>query len=375
MAVSGAWPQPKIRPTLLLLLVAAACAQMSLEEKETASEESRHIGTSPETASASAQLARNSTELSAELARNSTEPSAELARHPPTAAQQEPTAAQTPAMKDSVGSVSPSGLPSTEATVALRSGLAGPTAAGGEQPVTDVKLKGQAGTVAGSPGPGQETQTVPGRGGQSTSAPMEPAKGTDRSRHNQTAPASTHRTGRYRAAPDQTSGPWEKQPTPKLSPPALSLTPPAKKQEPVPKDITTPTSSPALGPRKLSVIIIVVLLVVAIVVLALLSVALHCRRRRRCGSTSFSGGPGPGEWAGPVSLPEEKGEGQAGDGGQQAGLGEGRPPTLTTFFGKRHSRVSSVAMEDVAGARAGDRLSADTLDRSLPGRHHSPVPA
>lgn len=245
--------------------------------------------------------------------------------------------------------------------MALRSGLAGPTAAGGEQPVTDVKLKGQAGTVAGSPGPGQETQTVPGRGGQSTSAPMEPAKGTDRSRHNQTAPASTHRTGRYRAAPDQTSGPWEKQPTPKLSPPALSLTPPAKKQEPVPKDITTPTSSPALGPRKLSVIIIVVLLVVAIVVLALLSVALHCRRRRRCGSTSFSGGTGPGEWAGPVSLPEEKGEGQAGDGGQQAGLGEGRPPTLTTFFGKRHSRVSSVAMEDVAGAKGEGPLSEPLL--------------
>ncbi|XP_030403657.1 leukosialin [Gopherus evgoodei] len=358
MAVSGAWPQPKIRPTLLLLLVAAACAQTSPKGKEMASpgtsEESRHISTGPETASPTA-----------ELASNSSEPSAQLARNPPTAAQQEPTAAQTLATKGSAGPVSPSGLPSAEATVALRSGLAGATAAGGKQPVTDLKqegLKRQAGTVAGSPGPGQKTQTVPGMGGQSTSAPMEPAKGTNRSRYNQTVPASTDRTSRYRAAPDHTAGPSKNQPTPTRSPPALSPTPPAKKPKPNSEVFTPmPASSPSPVTRKLPVGIIVVLVVVTIVVLALLAVALHCRSRRRSGSTSFSGLAGPGEWAGPVSLPEEKGEGQAGAGGQQAGPGESRRPTLTTFFGKRHSRVSSVAMEDVAGAKGEGPLSEPLL--------------
>ncbi|XP_026502949.1 leukosialin [Terrapene carolina triunguis] len=406
MVVSGAWPQPKIRPTLLLFLVAAAGALTPLELKANASsgtsEESRHIGAGLETTSPSADLTSNHSEPSAdltsnspgpsaeltstspgpsaeltsnspgpsaeltstspgpsaELTTNSTEPSAKLAGHPPTAAQQELTTTQTLAMKEPVVSVSPSALPSTEAALALGSGQAGATAAGGKQPVTNLTregLKGQAGTVPGSPGPGQETQTLPGRSGQNESAPTEraKAKGIDRSGDNRTVPASTDRTGRYR----------ENQPTPELSPSALSPTPPVNKKpdSKAPAPSPTPTSTTSSSTRQLPVGIIVVLVVVAILVLALLALALHCRKRRRSGSTSFSGRAGPGEWAGPVSLPEEKGEGQAGDGGQQAGPGEARRPTLTTFFGKRHSRVSSVAMEDVAGAKGEGPLSEPLL--------------
>ncbi|XP_065279244.1 leukosialin [Emys orbicularis] len=415
MAVSGAWPQPKIRPTLLLFLAAAACALTPLELKANASsgtsEESRHIGAGLETTSPSADLTSTSpgpsaeltsnspgpsaeltspspgpsaeltsnspgpsaeltspspgpsAELtspspgpSAELTGNSTKPSAKLAGHPPTAAQQELTTTQTLAMKEPVVSVSPSALPSTEAALALGSGPAGATAAGGKQPVTDLTregLKGQAGTVPGSPGPGQETQTLPGRSGQNESAPTETAKakGIDQSGDNRTVPASTDRTGRYR----------ENQPTPKLSPSALPPTPPVNKKPDSKAPAPTPTPTSSSSSSSSTVSIIVVLVVVAILVLALVAMVLHCRKRRRSGSTSFSGRAGPGEWAGPVSLPEEKGEGQAGDGGQQAGPGEARRPTLTTFFGKRHSRVSSVAMEDVAGAKGEGPLSEPLL--------------
>uniref|UniRef100_A0A8C3HFF4 Leukosialin n=1 Tax=Chrysemys picta bellii TaxID=8478 RepID=A0A8C3HFF4_CHRPI len=410
MAVSGAWPQPKIRPTLLLFLVAAACALTTLELKANASsgtsEENRHNGTGLETTSPSAELtstspgpsaeltstspgpsaklagnstepsaklastspgpsaklAGNSTEPSAKLAStspgpsaklagNSTEPSAKLAGHPPTAAQQELSTTQTLATKEPVVSVSPSALPSTEAALALGAGPVGATAAGGKQPVTNLTREGrtgQAGRVPGSPGPEQETQTLPGRSGQNESAPTEPAKakGIDQSGDNRTVPASTARTGGY----------WENQPTPELSPSALPPAPPVN--EKTNSKAPTPTPTPT---RQLHVGIIVVLVVVAILVLALLAMVLHCRKRRRSGSTSFSGRAGPGEWAGPVSLPEEKGEGQAGDGGQQAGPGEARRPTLTTFFGKRHSRVSSVAMEDVAGAKGEGPLSEPLL--------------
>ncbi|TFJ96151.1 DEAD/DEAH box helicase [Platysternon megacephalum] len=405
MALSGAWPQPKIRPTLLLLLVAADCAQIPFELQGNGSsgtsEKSRHIGTGLATTSPSAELARNSPGPSAELAANSTGPSAELAanstgpsaelagnspgplpRHPPTAAQQIPTTARVPAMDEPVGSVSPSALRSTEAAATLGSSPAGATAAGGEKPVPDPKreeLKGQAGTVPGSPGPGQETQTVPGGSGQSQSTPTEPAKpkGADRSGHNRTVPASTERTGHYGAAPNQTDGSQEIQPTPKLSPSALPRTRPVNKQKPGSEVFTptpaTPASSPAPVTRQLPVGIIVVLVVVAILVLVLVALALLCRSRRRSGSTSFSGGrAGPGEWAGPVSLPEERGEGQAGAGGQQAGPGDARRPTLTTFFGKRHSRVSSVAMEDVAGAKGEGPLSEPLLAAGEPGGDPAP---
>ncbi|XP_043373025.1 leukosialin isoform X3 [Dermochelys coriacea] len=403
MVVSGAWPQPKILATLLLLLVAAACAEMPPEWKRktrsASHEKSQHIETGPETTWPSTKLAGNSPSPSAELAGNSPGPSAELAMHPPTAAQQIPTTTPTLAKEEPVGSGSPSALPTMEAAVS--SGPARATAEGGEKPVLDLKregLKGQVGTVPGSPGPGQENQTVPGRSGQSKSAPTEPTKaeGADWTGHNRTEPASTERTmpasadwtGHNRTEPastdrtvpastDRTGHPGKDQTTPKLSPSAQPPIPPVKKQTPNPEALFTMPgtsgSSPAPITHSLPVGIIVVLVVVALLMLVLLLVVLHCRHQRRSGSTSFSAGQARhSEWAGPVSLPEERGEGQAGDGGQQARPGEARRPTLTTFFGKRHSRVSSVAMEDMAVAKGEGPLSEPLLATGEQGSEPAP---
>ncbi|XP_048710713.2 LOW QUALITY PROTEIN: leukosialin [Caretta caretta] len=424
MAESGAWPQPKIPATLLLLLVAAACAETSPKwkgnDRSATREKSQHVGTGPETASPSAAFASHSPGPSAELASNGTGPSTKFAMRPPIAAQQMPPTTPTLATEEPVGSVSPSALPAVEA--AGSSGPAGATAAGGEKPDMDLKreeLKGQVGTVPGSPSPGQENQTVPGRSGQSKSAPTEPAKpeGADRGGHNRTLPASADRGGHNRtlsasadrtghnrtlpaspdrtlpvtadrgghnrtlpvspdrtvpASADPTGHPGEDQTTPKLSPSALPPTPPVK-QKPGFDALTMPPAAPAPSPRPLPVGMIVPLVIVAALLLALLPLLLHFRHRRRSGSTTFGAGrAGPSAWAGPVSLPEERGEGQAGDGGQQAGPGEARRPTLTTFFGKRHSRVSSVAMEDVAGAKGEGPLSEPLLATGEQGSEPGP---
>ncbi|XP_043405198.1 leukosialin isoform X9 [Chelonia mydas] len=397
MAVSGAWPQPKIPATLLLLLVAAACAETAPERKgndSSATHETRQLETaSPSAAFAShspglsaelashspgpsAELASHSPGPSAELASNGTGPSAKFAVHPLTTAQLITPTTPTLATEEPVGSVSPSALPAVEATVS--SGPAGATAAGGEKSdmyLNREELKGQVGTVPGSPSPRQENQTVPGRSGQSKSAPTEPAKpeDADRGGHNRTVPASPDRTGHNRTVPaspdrtipasaDPTGHPGEDQTTPKLSPSALPSTPPVKNQEPEFKALITTPAAPAPIPHPVPVGLVVPLVIVAVLLLALLLLVLHCRRQSRSGSTSFSTGrAGPSAWAGPVSLPEERGEGQAGDGGQPAGPGEARRPTLTTFFGKRHSRVSSVAMEDVARAKGEGPLSEPLL--------------
>ncbi|XP_043405193.1 leukosialin isoform X3 [Chelonia mydas] len=444
MAVSGAWPQPKIPATLLLLLVAAACAETAPERKgndSSATHETRQLETaSPSAAFAShspglsaelashspgpsAELASHSPGPSAELASNGTGPSAKFAVHPLTTAQLITPTTPTLATEEPVGSVSPSALPAVEATVS--SGPAGATAAGGEKSdmyLNREELKGQVGTVPGSPSPRQENQTVPGRSGQSKSAPTEPAKpedadrgghnrtvpaSPDRTGHNRTVPASPDRTGHNRTVPasadrgghnrtvpaspdrtipasadptghnrtvpaspdrtipasaDPTGHPGEDQTTPKLSPSALPSTPPVKNQEPEFKALITTPAAPAPIPHPVPVGLVVPLVIVAVLLLALLLLVLHCRRQSRSGSTSFSTGrAGPSAWAGPVSLPEERGEGQAGDGGQPAGPGEARRPTLTTFFGKRHSRVSSVAMEDVARAKGEGPLSEPLL--------------
>uniref|UniRef100_A0A8C8S3L2 Uncharacterized protein n=1 Tax=Pelusios castaneus TaxID=367368 RepID=A0A8C8S3L2_9SAUR len=109
-------------------------------------------------------------------------------------------------------------------------------------------------------------------------------------------------------------------------------------------------------------IIVAAVIIGILILVVLLIAALHCRRRHRSGSTSFNAGrAGSGEWAGPVMLPEEKGGGQAEDGGQEAKPDGSRRPTLTTFFGKRHSRVSSVAMEDMAGEKNESPLSEPLL--------------
>ncbi|CAM4678416.1 unnamed protein product [Lepidochelys kempii] len=187
----------------------------------------------------------------------------------------------------------------------------------------------------------------------------DPASQRRSGRRNRTLPASPDRT--VPASADPTGHPGEDQTTPKLSPSALPPTPPVK-QKPDFDTLMTPPAAPAPIARPLPVGMIVPLVIVAALLLALLPLLLHVRHRRRSGSSSFSAGrAGPSAWAGPVSLPEERGEGQAGDGGQQAGPGEARRPTLTTFFGKRHSRVSSVAMEDVAGVKGEGPLSEPLL--------------
>ncbi|XP_073202447.1 leukosialin [Lepidochelys kempii] len=255
------------------------------------------------------------------------------------------------------------------------------------------ELKGQVGTVPGSPSPGQENQTVPGRRGQSKSAPTETAKpegadrgghnrtlpaSADRGRHNRTLPASADRaektgpcqpapigaekTGPCQPAPigADTTGPCQPAPIGAEKPDPASQ--PRQDCKPDFDTLMTPPAAPAPIARPLPVGMIVPLVIVAALLLALLPLLLHVRHRRRSGSSSFSAGrAGPSAWAGPVSLPEERGEGQAGDGGQQAGPGEARRPTLTTFFGKRHSRVSSVAMEDVAGVKGEGPLSEPLL--------------
>ncbi|XP_032093510.1 leukosialin isoform X1 [Thamnophis elegans] len=92
--------------------------------------------------------------------------------------------------------------------------------------------------------------------------------------------------------------------------------------------------------------IIILAIVFGIVLLAGLIVFLYLRRRRHSGSTSFNSP----EWAGQATLPDDTGldkdvEQQAGSGGE----GETRRGTLVTFFGKRQSRVPSIAMEDING--------------------------
>ncbi|XP_070583149.1 leukosialin-like [Erythrolamprus reginae] len=95
-----------------------------------------------------------------------------------------------------------------------------------------------------------------------------------------------------------------------------------------------------------TLVIIIVVIVLAILLFVVLLLVLYLRRRRHSGSTSFNSP----EWAGQATLPDDTGldkdvEQQAGS----VGEGETRRGTLVTFFGKRQSRVPSVAMEDVNG--------------------------
>ncbi|XP_026567948.1 leukosialin [Pseudonaja textilis] len=96
--------------------------------------------------------------------------------------------------------------------------------------------------------------------------------------------------------------------------------------------------------KKNSVIILAI--VFSILLLVGLLVFLYFRRRRHSGSTSFNSP----EWAGQATLPDDTGldkdvEQQVGS----VGEGETRRGTLVTFFGKRQSRVPSIAMEEVSG--------------------------
>ncbi|KAJ7314080.1 hypothetical protein JRQ81_006014 [Phrynocephalus forsythii] len=99
------------------------------------------------------------------------------------------------------------------------------------------------------------------------------------------------------------------------------------------------------GKSHLGIILAVVVLVLLIVVIIAF---LLCRHQRRSGSTNFSAAG----WAGQVALPDDSGMDRDIEQGPvtgPAGEGETRRNTLVTFFGKRQSRLPSVAMEDISG--------------------------
>uniref|UniRef100_A0A6J0U5R7 Leukosialin n=1 Tax=Pogona vitticeps TaxID=103695 RepID=A0A6J0U5R7_9SAUR len=93
----------------------------------------------------------------------------------------------------------------------------------------------------------------------------------------------------------------------------------------------------------------IILAVVFCVLFLLVIVAfLFRRRQRRSGSTNFNAAG----WAGQVALPDDSGLDRDTEQGAvtgPAGEKETRRNTLVTFFGKRQSRVPSVAMEDISG--------------------------
>ncbi|XP_075773467.1 leukosialin isoform X2 [Pelodiscus sinensis] len=313
----------------------------------------------------------------------------DMARDPTKLAQLVPTTQLTPAMENSSGSASPSDLASQEATL-------GPVVAALPQEhgslTTPAQQKGPtdpAGQQTESPGPWKENQTEPGKGPPS---PAVKAGGTHRPGETKAEPTPTHRPGETKMRPTPTHRPGETKmrPTPTHRPGETPRPFEPTKDRPTPSPSTPPgtkegsgfkgsKSSQAAPPASLApstqspnIVIIVVIVIAALVGLCLLATVLHCRRRRRSGSTSFNGGrAGPGEWAGPAPLAEEQAGEQPGDGVKEAGPGESRRPTLTTFFGKRHSRVSSVAMEDVPGAKAEGALS----EPLLPTGNHTGDPA
>ncbi|KAG8140599.1 hypothetical protein E2320_003280 [Naja naja] len=108
--------------------------------------------------------------------------------------------------------------------------------------------------------------------------------------------------------------------------------------------INNDSTDKRLSGKKTSVIILVVVLSI-LLLLGLLAI-LYFKRRHHSGSTSFNSP----EWAGQATLPDDTGldkdvEQQVGS----VGEGETRRGTLVTFFGKRQSRVPSIAMEDING--------------------------
>ncbi|XP_066484202.1 leukosialin [Tiliqua scincoides] len=124
------------------------------------------------------------------------------------------------------------------------------------------------------------------------------------------------------------------------------------------------TTAPS-GQQSKNVIVIIVIVLFFLLVLVLVA-CLYCRRRRRSGSTSFN----PVEWAGRAALPDDSGLDKDVEQGPLAtGDREARRPTLTTFFGKRQSRVASVAMEEIDGK---EREEAQQLIDGNAGRDSRP---
>ncbi|XP_015275254.1 PREDICTED: leukosialin [Gekko japonicus] len=115
-----------------------------------------------------------------------------------------------------------------------------------------------------------------------------------------------------------------------------------------------PTASPAMGRKGVIVAIVLSILLLMVLLIAILL----CWRRHHSGSTSFK----TAGWAGQVALPDDSGlDKEVEQGAPTAGEGEGRRATLTTFFGRRQSRVPSVAMEEVVQKETGDVEEAQPL--------------
>lgn len=110
----------------------------------------------------------------------------------------------------------------------------------------------------------------------------------------------------------------------------------------------TSKASPARDSRALTVAIVLTILLLLVLLIAIL----FCwRRHRHSGSTSFK----TAGWAGQAALPDDSGlDKEVEQGTLTAGEGEARRSTLTTFFGKRQSRVPSVAMEELVRNETGD---------------------
>lgn len=110
-------------------------------------------------------------------------------------------------------------------------------------------------------------------------------------------------------------------------------------------EVPGPTE-PSSVPRKHDVVLIVAIVLFFLFVLVLVVACLYCRRRRRSGSTSFNAAG----WAGQAALPDDTGlDKDVEQGLSGSGERETRRATLTTFFGKRQSRVASIAMEEIDG--------------------------
>ncbi|XP_053122558.1 mucin-2-like [Hemicordylus capensis] len=134
----------------------------------------------------------------------------------------------------------------------------------------------------------------------------------------------------------------------------------------IPVSTATPRKS-----EKIPTVAIVLIILAALIVVAFVIICLVCRRRRHSGSTSFR----TGGWAGQVALPDDSGLEKEGEKGTltAAGEGEAKLTTLSTFSGKRRSRVSSVQMEEIGGKEAAEKeetqqlIGGDAIKDSSPG--------
>ncbi|XP_048373875.1 leukosialin-like isoform X2 [Sphaerodactylus townsendi] len=116
--------------------------------------------------------------------------------------------------------------------------------------------------------------------------------------------------------------------------------------------VATKSPSKATGGVVAAIILSVLLLLIILVALVC------CWRRHRSGSTSFK----TAAWAGQAAMLDDSAlDKELEQGAVTAGDGDARRATLTTFFGKRQSRVPSVAMEEVVEKGAGDVEEAQRL--------------